>query len=87
MNNWVLGLASRIVYDEMIKDGPNIFSGFYTGDKSSSDFMYGVSTVVEYIADHAQMQDDFNDRFVLNMISCEEKFDREKNFKKNFRRN
>lgn len=76
MQSAVLNLASRIVYDEIIKDGPKIFRGIFTGDEYSDSYMYGIFTAIEYIAHNAQMTDEFENMFIENMIKCHKEFEK-----------
>ena len=51
----------------------NLFCGFYDARNGKEDFMYGISTVMEVIADYAEDKM-FADMFLKNMVVSEEKY-------------
>ena len=64
----------REAYDEVLKDiisnGPKMFLGTYDAVNGNADFMYGICTVMEWIADRAG-EDAYNflsEEFVKNMV-------------------
>lgn len=63
--------AYRIVFADMTK--VNLFKGIYDGKNGNKSFMYGISTVMEYIASNVNKQtvDNFSEIFIKNMIKSE----------------
>lgn len=66
--------AYKIVFYDLILSGCGIFQGKYDALKGSKLYMYGVSFVMEYIAQQVSegCYDDFSDLFMLNMVKSEE---------------
>lgn len=64
--------AYRIVLNDILNNGCEMFVGNYD-TKISADFMYGISTVMEYIAYSIcdEQGDDFSNMFKKNMIASE----------------
>lgn len=64
------------VFKDIIQNGPELFKGIYDARNGKEEFMYGISTVMEYIAYEADSSEElynkFSDSFINNMISCEE---------------
>lgn len=71
MGDWDLSvLAWKEVLKELQK--VNMFRGIYDARNGHREFMYGIQTVMEYIADKAR-DDKADDMFIKNMTACEEK--------------
>ena len=53
----------------------NMFNGIYDAKNGSAQFMYGISTVMEYLAYRVSDEygDSFSDTFVNNLIASEQK--------------
>lgn len=53
----------------------NMFNGIYNAKNGSAQFMYGISTVMEYLAYRISDEygDSFSDTFVNNLITSEQK--------------
>jgi hypothetical protein len=49
-----------------------MFRGIYDARNGHKEFMYGIQTVMEYIAEKAR-DDKADDMFIKNMVACEEK--------------
>ena len=67
--------AYRIVLNDILNNGCEMFVGNYDAKNGSAEFMHGISTVMEYIAysicdEHG---DDFSNMFMKNMIASEQK--------------
>lgn len=69
--------AYKIVYDDIIVNGPNLFQGVYDAKNGNTHFIYGIATVMEYIAiktgNDEKDWDDFQDLFFKNMEESESK--------------
>lgn len=52
-----------------------MFNGIYNAKNGSAQFMYGISTVMEYLAYRVSDEygDSFSDTFVNNLIASEQK--------------
>lgn len=70
-----LKAAYHLVYDDMVSKGPKLFKGFYDGKHGNNSFMYGICTVMEFIADKVspEVYDKFSTDFVTNMNKSEER--------------
>lgn len=55
-----------------------MFNGIYNAKNGSAQFMYGISTVMEYLAYRVSDEygDSFSDTFVNNLIDSEQKAER-----------
>ena len=67
--------AYRIVLNDILNNGCEMFVGSYDAKNGSAEFMRGSATVMEYIAysicdEHG---DDFSNLFIKNMIASEQK--------------
>lgn len=69
-----LKAAYHLVYDDMVTKGPKMFRGHYDAKHGNNSFMYGICTVMEFIADKAnpEIYDKFSTEFVRNMNKSEE---------------
>lgn len=65
--------AFEIVFDELTRI--SLFMGKYDAKHGDENLMYGISTVMEYIANQIDEKvcRDFEDEFVKNMIKSENK--------------
>lgn len=73
--NETLKAAYHLVYDDMISKGPDLFKGCYDIKHGNNSFMYGICTVMEFIADKvsSEIYDKFSTEFVINMNKSEER--------------
>jgi hypothetical protein len=67
--------AYRIVYNDMLNSGCGLLVGEYDAKNGSEQYMYGVSTVMEWIAYRVSEEtgNDFSDLFVKNLIKSIDK--------------
>lgn len=67
--------AYKMVYEDMIQSECNLLVGSYDARNGSKKFMYGISTVMEWIAYRVSEEegDAFSDVFVKNMLESEKK--------------
>ena len=67
--------AYRIVYNDILNSGCNIFTGIYDAKNGSEKYMFGVSTVMEWIAYKVNEEtgNDFSDLFTKNLIKSIDK--------------
>ena len=70
-----LKAAYHLVYDDMVSKGPDLFKGRYDTKHENNSFMYGICTVMEFIADkvNPEVYDKFSTDFVANMNKSEER--------------
>ena len=70
-----LKIAYQLVYDDMVSKGPDLFKGYYDAKHGNNSFMYGICTVMEFIADKVspEVYDKFSTDFVANMNKSEER--------------
>ena len=70
-----LKIAYQLVYDDMVSKGPDLFKGCYDAKHGNNSFMYGICTVMEFIADKVspEVYDNFITDFVINMNKSEER--------------
>ena len=52
--------AYKIVYDDIVNSGVGLFTGNFDSKNGNKIFMYGICTVMEFIAYNASEQD-YND--------------------------
>ncbi len=73
--NETLKAAYHLVYDDMVSKGPKLFKGCYDAKHGNNSFMYGICTVMEFIADKVspEVYDKFSTEFVTNMNKSEER--------------
>ena len=59
----------KLVFDDLMNNGPDLFKGMYDAVNGGEDFMDGISTVIEYIANNVSEKcgDEFNTLFFDNM--------------------
>ena len=67
--------AYRIVLNDILNNGCEMFVGNYDAKNDSAEYMYGISAVMEYIAYSIcdEQGDDFSNLFIKNMIASEQK--------------
>lgn len=64
--------AYKIVLKDMLKNGSSLFKGRFDAKNGNIHYMYGISTVMEFIADKAE-DENFNDIFLRNFKNCIDK--------------
>lgn len=71
----VMKVAYHLVYNDMVLEGPKLFRGHYDAKHENNSFMYGICTVMEFIADKIspEVYDKFSTEFVTNMNKSEER--------------
>lgn len=70
--------AYRMVYEDLIKNGPNFFRGIYDASHGTDSFMFGVTTIMEFIAvnvDEATYEQ-YDEMVTKNMVDSRRKADR-----------
>ena len=67
--------AYRIVFNDILNQGPNFFCGEYDAENGKADYMHGIGTVMEYLAYKVSDEDGyaFEDLFIKNMVASEQK--------------
>lgn len=67
--------AYKMVYDDMINSGCDLWVGKYDAKHGNKHFMYGISTVMEYIAYQVSEKEGrkFLVKFAHNMAESEDK--------------
>ena len=67
--------AYHLVYNDMVSKGPKLFKGHYDAKHGNNSFMYGICTVMEFIADKVspEVYDKFSTHVVTNMNKSEER--------------
>lgn len=67
--------AYHLVYDDIVSKGPKLFKGYYDEKHGNNSFMYGICTVMEFIADKVspEVYNEFSTEFVKNMNKNEER--------------
>lgn len=67
--------AYRLVLNDMVNSGCGLVVGKYDAEHGSEKYMYGVNTVMEWIAYRVsdEVGDAFSDMFTKNMLESEEK--------------
>ena len=67
--------AYRIVLNDILNNGCEMFIGKYDAKNGSAQFMYGILTVMEHIAYSIcdEQGDDFSNLFTKNMVDSEKK--------------
>ena len=73
--NETLKAAYHLVYDDMVSKGPKLFKGCYDAKHGNNSFMYGICTVMEFIADKVspEVYNKFSTEFVTNMNKSKER--------------
>lgn len=62
--------AYKMVLKDMVENGPGFFVGKYDATNGNKHFMYGIETVMEFIAYKAE-QEEFDNLFLENLIKSE----------------
>lgn len=72
--------AYRIVYNDILNSGCGLLVGEYDAKNGNEKFMYGISTVMEWIAYRVSQEDGnaFSDLFIKNMLKSEKEVDNDK---------
>lgn len=67
--------AYRIVYNDILNSGCSIFTGNYDAKNGNEKYMFGISTVMEWIAYKVNEEtgNDFSDLFTKNLIKSIDK--------------
>lgn len=62
--------AYRIVFNDILNSGIDLFIGKYDAKHGSQKFMFGISTVMEHLAFNTSEQDyeEFSELFLRNML-------------------
>lgn len=62
--------AYKLVYDDIVNSGVGLFTGNFDSKNGNKNFMYGICTVMEFIAYNASEQDwkDFEEIWFKNFI-------------------
>lgn len=70
-----LKAAYHLVYDDIVSKGPKLFKGCHDAKQGNNSFMYGICTVMEFIADKVspEVYNKFSTDFVTNMNKSEER--------------
>lgn len=64
--------AYKIVLKDMLKNGYSLFRGRFDAKNGNIHYMYGINTVMEFIANEAG-NENFNDIFLRNFKNCIDK--------------
>ena len=67
--------AYKIVYDDILNSGVGLFTGNFDSKNGNKNFMYGICTVMEFIAYNASEQDydDFEEIWYKNFTKSLDK--------------
>lgn len=62
--------AYRMVFNDIMNSGVNLFQGIYDAKNSDVSFMYGIGTVMEYLAYKVSEADydNFSELFTQNIV-------------------
>lgn len=65
--------AYRMVFNDIMNSDVNLFQGIYNAKNGNVSFMYGIETVMEYLAYKVSEADydNFSKLFTQNMIDSE----------------
>ena len=71
--NDIVQNAYRIVLEDIINNGANLMIGKYDAKNGNKEFMYGILTVMKWLAykTNDDIGDMFFDLFTMNMIQSE----------------
>lgn len=74
MSEEELNKAYQIVFEDIVKNGPQLFQGVYDAKHGKDSFMFGIKTVLDYIADKCPMPayQNFDDIFWNNIIKSQQ---------------
>ena len=67
--------AYRMVFNDIMNSGDNLFQGTYDAENGDVSFMYGIETVMEYLAYKVSEADydNFSELFAQNILDSQEK--------------
>lgn len=67
--------AYKVVLNDILNNGGGMFVGKYDAENGSTEFMYGISAVMEYLAYSIceEEGDAFSDTFTKNMVESKRK--------------
>lgn len=70
-----LDKAYHTVFRDIMLNGPDMFRGIYDAKNGNKAFMYGIQTVMEYIAIHDSEEhyEEFSDMFTKNIVKSIDK--------------
>lgn len=62
--------AYRMVFNDIMNSGVNLFQGIYNAKNGDVSFMYGIGTVMEYLAYKVSEvdYDNFSELFTQNIV-------------------
>lgn len=62
--------AYRMVFNDIMNSGVNLFQGIYNAKNGDVSFMYGIGTVMEYLAYKVSEADydNFSELFTQNIV-------------------
>lgn len=65
--------AYRMVFNDIMNSGVNLFKGIYDAENGDVSFMYGIEAVMEYLAYKVSEADydNFSELFTQNIIDSE----------------
>ena len=71
--NKELTKAYEMVFNDIVNSGCGLMIGKFDAKNGAEHFMYGISTVMEWIAYRVsdEVGDEFSDLFIKNMIESE----------------
>lgn len=75
----VMKVAYQLVYQDMVVNaGVGMFTGKYDAKHGSKEFMYGIGTVMEFIASKVSEEtyDTFNNIFTKNLVESKKGVDK-----------
>lgn len=75
----MMKVAYRLVYQDMVVNaGVGMFVGKYDAKHGSKEFMYGIGTVMEFIANKVSEEtyDTFSDIFTKNLVESKKRVDK-----------
>lgn len=77
--------AYHMVLCDMLLNGPNLFKGTYDAINGNEHFMWGIQTVMEYIAfkDCETVYEQFSDNFNNNILESWKKATKEEQLNEN----
>lgn len=73
--------AYRVVYNDILNSECDLLLGVYDAENSNKHFMYGISTVMEWIAYRVSEKDGdaFSEMFIKNMSESAKRLDKNRN--------
>jgi hypothetical protein len=69
--------AYEMVLNDIVESGCDLFLGSYDAKHGNKNFMYGIKTIMEFIAYKVSEEqgDEFSHLFINNLIKSEKKLD------------